>query len=281
VPVINHVKREINAKLVYVGPRRAGKRTSMALVHARLRPECRSDIRSMGSGDEELRFFDFLPREIGSVDGYHVRFHLYAVAAEEGNGANLRMVLKGVDGIMFVSDAAPGREASNRQALELVEEVLAAHGTERGAIPLVVQRNKRDLLAAPGAAADDTALFAGRGWDVVETDARQGEGVLAAVSLLVKKVMTDIRRTGVQVQEPELLPEEGDADDGVADEEAWASPACSPADFGAKEGGWRLAVPCQDVPERDGVLALPLLLTHSDGRRCRLTVTVGVRAEVE
>jgi ABC-type branched-subunit amino acid transport system ATPase component len=68
VPVINHVKREINAKLVYVGPTGAGKKTSMNLVHARLRPECRSEVRRRGAGAEELLFFDFLPREIGNVD---------------------------------------------------------------------------------------------------------------------------------------------------------------------------------------------------------------------
>lgn len=272
MPVINHVKREINAKIVYVGPPGGGKKTSLGLVHARLRPECRSAVRRQGAGLGELLFFDFLPREIGSVDGYHVRFHLYAVAADGSDDSTLRMVLKGGDGIMFVADAGPGRGEANRLALEQVEEILHSFGVDVTAFPLVVQLNKSDLLAGDESA---SALFTGKGIDVQPSDARQGEGVLAAVSMLVKKVMAEIRRSGVQVQEPEVIPEEsagltGDGADAVAE------PA--PVTAGVR---WQLTAAAAELTEQSGNLSLPLLLTGSDGRNCRLTITVAVSEEVE
>jgi GTPase SAR1 family protein len=281
VSVINHVKREINAKLVYVGPYGAGKKTSISLVHDRLRPECRSEVRTSGDGPGKLQFFDFLPREIGSVDGYHVRFHMYAATADAGDDGTLRMVLKGADGVVFVADASPGREDICRSALSQVEEVLALHGLDRGQVPLVVQLNKRDLCTSredghPPLA----AYFAANGLEIVETNARQGEGVLGVVSLLVKKVMKEIRRSGVQVQEPEMIEE-----DSYDDTEEWEDGAAglrSPVSSLSRQesgGGWRVTVPAEGCRSHDGQLMLPVLLTHADGRHCRLTLTVAVTEE--
>lgn len=281
MPVVNHTKREINAKLVYAGPRGAGIRTSAALVHSRLRPECRSEVKTIGSGAETLQFYDFLPREIGNVDGYHVRFHVYAVAADGRDADSLRMVLKGADGIMFVADASPGRDGANCLALQQLEEALASRGLARGELPLVVQLNKKDLRPASDSAEDAAAPFAGKGWEVVETDARQGDGVLAAVSLLVKKVMREIRRSGVQVQETELLPEEmGETDEPDELETVTNVEGSFPAAAGEK-GAWRVSLAGQGTVERDGVVALPLVLNHPDGRRCRMTLTVALTAEEE
>lgn len=279
--VINHVKREINAKLVYVGPHSAGKRTSIALVHDRLRPECRSEMRTAGDGPGKLLFFDFLPREIGSVDGYRVRFHLYAATADAADDGTLRMVLKGADGIVFVADASPGKEDASRNALSQVEDVLEFHGVSDGEVPLVVQLNKSDLSTAPGDVHPLAAFFAGKGLEMVETNARQGEGVLGVVSLLVKKVMKDIRRSGVQIQEPELIDEDIPGDDGD-DWENGADGLCRPVSPRTRQdsvGGWRVTVLNEGGQSRGGHCTVPVLLTHEDGRQCRLSLTVAVTEE--
>lgn len=278
MPVVNHVKKEINVKLVYAGIRGAGKKTSLAFIHGRLRPDSRGDIRKQGNDADSLMFFDFLPREIGSVDGYHVRFHVYAVAVGEENEAALRMVLKGVDGIMFVADASPGAEELNSSALLQVESALSSHGVDMCQLPVVIQCNKADRVDARSSEATQ-ALSRRCRTEAVETVAPEGKGVLAAVSLLVKKVMQDIRRTGVQFQEPELPEQESAEDDEWGDEQDILSSPYVSGEVSAMAGGWNVTILHRESECHNGVMKLPLRLSAEDGRSRRLVLSITLTEE--
>ena len=289
MPVINHVKKEINAKIVYFGPASAGKTTSVNYIHSKLKHDCRGELKDSGSRDARLHFFDFMPHEIGSVDGYRVRFHIYTVTGEVSSPATWKMVLKGADGVVFVADADPERYETNKKHFDLLQEQLQISSMSPEDIPLVVQMNKVDMLSQP-VPEDTVAMFRKEGIEVIPSVAKHGEGVLAAVSLLVKRIMRAIRNEGVQVLEPEPL-DEGAADlvtsgfvDNIRDGEFFAaaggSVGCDVAMAQIANAAAGVAVVVDGKPEQvaEAAIELPLAVTLADGTRVslRLTLNVGV-----
>src|SRR5437773_12005765 len=149
--LINHRTREIHLKIVYYGPGYGGKTTNVRLLHERLPADRRGRLVSIATEQERTLFFDFMPVELGRVNGFTIRFHLYTVPGQIYYRRSRRAVLQGVDGIVFVADSQPDREADNRESLEDLESLLGALGhtpTRIAALPRVVQYNKRDLSGA-------------------------------------------------------------------------------------------------------------------------------------
>jgi mutual gliding-motility protein MglA len=143
--MINYASREINCKLVYYGPGLGGKTTNLEYVYGKVSPETRGKLISLATEHERTLFFDFLPVDLGSIRGFTTRFHLYTVPGQVYYNASRRLILKGVDGIVFVADSQAERMDANIAALENLYENLLDYGYDATQLPIVLQWNKRDL----------------------------------------------------------------------------------------------------------------------------------------
>lgn len=190
--LFNETKQEINAKIVYFGPPAVGKSASIQFVHRKLKAEIRSPIKAMGGQNDRMLFFDFMPPELGEVNGFRIRFHLYTVQGEVSSPSTWKTILKGADGIVFVADASPAGRGTNGAFLQRLQEYLAAYGQEMAAIPHSVQCNKSDLpeAAAPAAVLDDLGLA---GCPIFAASAVSGVGILTALSSVLKQVIGKLR----------------------------------------------------------------------------------------
>lgn len=179
MPMINYSAREINCKVVYYGPALCGKTTNLEVIHRRVAPESRGTLMSLATETDRTLFFDFLPVELGAVRGFTTRFHLYTVPGQVQYDASRRLLLKGVDGVVFVADSAPDRLEANVESLRNLEANLRSYGYDPRAIPLVLQYNKRDLPDALAPETLDAALRTGwaDGAPAHEAVAMEGTGV--------------------------------------------------------------------------------------------------------
>jgi signal recognition particle receptor subunit beta len=146
--MINYASREINCKLVYYGPGLGGKTTNLEYVYSKVSPETRGKLISLATEQERTLFFDFLPVDLGSIRGFKTRFHLYTVPGQVYYNASRRLILKGVDGLVFVADSQAERMDANIAALENLYENLSDYGYDPANLPIVLQWNKRDLPSA-------------------------------------------------------------------------------------------------------------------------------------
>jgi len=146
--MINYASREISCKLVYYGPGLGGKTTNLEYVYNRVAPDTRGKLISLATENERTLFFDFLPVDLGTIRGFKTRFHLYTVPGQVYYNASRRLILKGVDGLVFVADSQAERMDANIAALENLYENLADYGYDSANLPLVLQWNKRDLNSA-------------------------------------------------------------------------------------------------------------------------------------
>lgn len=196
--LVNKSKREINAKLVYYGPGLSGKTTNLNHIYNKLKPEFRGKLKSMNVQGDKMFFFDFTPPGDGNVHGYNVRLHIYTLRGEPAGPAPWKMVLKGVDGIVFVADSSPERMAANRQSLQNLDEYLQGHDQAIEDIPLVFAYNKRDRNDALTVEEMQRVLNP-RNSPSVPVTAGKGDGVLNALLALVKMVLKNLREGGVDL----------------------------------------------------------------------------------
>jgi len=143
--MINYASREINCKLVYYGPGLGGKTTNLEYIYGKINPDTRGKLISLATEQERTLFFDFLPVDLGSIRGFKTRFHLYTVPGQVYYNASRRLILKGVDGLVFVADSQAERMDANIAALENLYDNLADYGYDPRQVPVVLQWNKRDL----------------------------------------------------------------------------------------------------------------------------------------
>ncbi|MFA5700972.1 MAG: GTPase domain-containing protein [Desulfuromonas sp.] len=142
---INHASREINCKIVYYGPGLCGKTTNLQYVYQKTAPASKGKMISLATESERTLFFDFLPLALGEVRGFKTRFHLYTVPGQVFYDASRKLILKGVDGVVFVADSQEERMDANIESLENLRDNLDEHGYDLDNMPFVVQYNKQDL----------------------------------------------------------------------------------------------------------------------------------------
>ncbi len=145
MPSVNFASREINCKVVYYGTGLGGKTTNLEYVYRRVNPEARGKMISLATETDRTLFFDFLPIDLGEVRGYRTRFHLYTVPGQVYYNASRKLILKGVDGIIFVADSQEERSEANIEAMHNLYENLESYGYDLSTIPFAIQYNKRDL----------------------------------------------------------------------------------------------------------------------------------------
>src|SRR3989338_7118604 len=141
---INYGAKEINCKIVYYGPGLGGKTTNLQYIFSQTNPEARGKMVSLTGDTERTLFFDFLPLSIGEIRGFKTRFHLYTVPGQHFYDASRKLVLKGVDGIVFVADSRLERMEDNIESLKSLDANLREQGYDLHHLPCVFQYNKRD-----------------------------------------------------------------------------------------------------------------------------------------
>ena len=190
---INYAAREINCKIVYYGPGLCGKTTNIQWIHGRTRSDSKGKLISLATETDRTLFFDFMPLELGTIRGFRTRFHLYTVPGQVFYDASRKLILKGVDGVVFVADSQEARMDANIDSIENLKENLADHGYDPMTIPYVLQLNKRDL---PSAASPDELQEAlrFRNEPVFEAVATDGTGVFETLKGIVKDVLNDLRK---------------------------------------------------------------------------------------
>jgi hypothetical protein len=189
--LINHRAREIHFKIVYYGPGLGGKTTNLQFLHERLPEERRGRLISIATDHDRTLFFDFLPVDLGQVNGFTTRFHLYTVPGQVYYRLSRRAVLTGADGIVFVADSHPARERANRDSLADLEDQLVSLGlttVQTARIPRVFQYNKRDLRAALPVERLRAALNPGLAPEF-EAVASEGRGVSETLRTICKSVL--------------------------------------------------------------------------------------------
>lgn len=193
MPITHPVSGELGCKVVYYGPAASGKTTNIRYVHDRLDPAARGKLIAPTDGPERTLFFDFLPVDMGLVRGVQTRFHLYTVPGQVPQHESRRLVLKGVDGVVFVADSHPQRMASNLESLKDLEGNLEREGLSLAEIPLVLQFNKRDLEGAIPLAELQEQLNP-YDTEVFEAVAIRGEGVLESLTAISRLVIVSLNR---------------------------------------------------------------------------------------
>jgi signal recognition particle receptor subunit beta len=189
--LVNTVNREIHCKIVYYGPGFGGKTTNVSQIHILVPSEAKGELLSIATETERTLFFDFLPLDLGEVEGYKVRFHVYTVPGQPLYERTRVAVLTGVDGVVFVADSARERFRENLQSMQEMTRILEALGRPLDKTPLVIQYNKRDLPDAVPVPVLEARLNP-RAVPHVEAVASQGTGVLptlrAISQLIVEKL---------------------------------------------------------------------------------------------
>ncbi len=186
---INFAAREINCKIVYYGPGMSGKTTNLKHVFSTIPANLRGDMVSLATEDERTLFFDFLPLDLGSVQGFKTRFHLYTVPGQVFYNASRKLILRGVDGIIFVADSAPNRLRANAESMRNLRENLVEHGISLAEVPLILQVNKRDLPDALPLAMIRAVLDPKGQLPVFESMADKGAGVFESLKAVSKSVL--------------------------------------------------------------------------------------------
>ena len=192
---INYSSREINCKIVYYGPGLCGKTTNLQYVYAKTNPEAKGKMISLATETERTLFFDFLPLSLGEIRGFKTRFHLYTVPGQVFYDASRKLILKGVDGVVFVADSQIERMEANLESVENLRINLAEQGYDLSKIPYVVQYNKRDL---PNIATVDELrrLINAKGVPEYQAVAPTGVGVFDTLKAVAKLVLTELKKGG-------------------------------------------------------------------------------------
>ena len=189
---INYAAREINCKIVYYGPGLGGKTTNLQYVYDKTGAQTKGKLISLATETDRTLFFDFLPIEFGAIRGFRTRFHLYTVPGQVFYDASRKLILKGVDGVVFVADSQAVRMDANVESIRNLAGNLREHGYDLARVPYVLQLNKRDLPTAVPVP-ELTAALRVKNEPVFEAVAPRGVGVFDTLKSIVKAVLLDLR----------------------------------------------------------------------------------------
>ena len=206
---INYAFKEISCKIVYYGPGLSGKTTNLQYVHKKVPQPTKGELISLATDADRTLYFDFLPINIGSIAGFTTKFQLYTVPGQVYYNATRKLVLRGVDGLVFVADSQESKMEENAESLKNLLDNLQEYGYSLNEVPMVIQYNKRDL---PGALPLDVLEKAlnPNGLPSFEAVAVKGDGVFDTLKCIIKIVLEKARaksETGSKAAEAPNTPE--------------------------------------------------------------------------
>ena len=189
---INHAANEIHCKIIYYGPGMGGKTTNLQYIFGQTSPENRGEMSSVVGDTERTLFFDFLPLSIGEIRGFKTRFHLYTVPGQHFYDASRKVVLKGVDGVVFVADSSVDRMEENLESLKTLDIGLREQGYDLHHMPFVFQYNKRDIPnpIPVSVLAENLNTFDA---PQIEAVAHKGVGVFDTLKLVSKGILETLK----------------------------------------------------------------------------------------
>ena len=190
---INYSSREINCKIVYYGPGLCGKTTNLQFVFKKTNPDQKGKLISLATETERTLFFDFLPLALGDIKGFKIRFHLYTVPGQVFYAASRKLILKGVDGVVFVADSQIERMEANIESLDDLRINLNDQGYDLDKLPYTVQYNKRDLANVAPVENMNKLLNPGN-VPFFEGVAVTGPGVFETLKNVAKQVLTELKK---------------------------------------------------------------------------------------
>ena len=190
---INYASKEINCKIVYYGPGLGGKTTNLQFIYNKTSPEARGKMISLATEADRTLFFDFLPLDLGTIRGFTTRFHLYTVPGQVFYDASRKLILKGVDGVVFVADSQEERMEANIESIRNLEDNLKEHGFDLQTVPYALQFNKRDL---PNVVPVDEMyrILNYKREPTFEGIATTGKGVFDTLKSVAKQILIELRK---------------------------------------------------------------------------------------
>jgi len=190
---LNYSTREINFKIVYYGPGLSGKTTNIKYIYSKIKSDNKGKMVSLATETERTLFFDFFPLDLGTINGYKVRFHLYTVPGQIYYSSSRKLILKGVDGLVFVADSQRERFEANLESLDDMLDNLQEYRIDFKSLPYVLQLNKRDLPNVTPAN-ELIAALRKREEPVMEAVSISGEGVVETLKAISRLIMMDMKR---------------------------------------------------------------------------------------
>ena len=191
---INFAAREINCKIVYYGPGLGGKTTNLQHIFDKTGDQQKGKMISLATETDRTLFFDFLPLDLGTIRGFKTRFHLYTVPGQVFYDASRKLILRGVDGVVFVADSQAERADANVEALDNLARNLQEHGYDFATIPYVLQFNKRDLPTALSVDEMKSQLSR-REEPTFESVACDGQGVFETLKEIARQVLVELKKS--------------------------------------------------------------------------------------
>jgi len=191
---INYAAREINCKIVYYGPGLGGKTTNLKWIYGKSNPTSRGKLISLATETDRTLFFDFLPLDLGTIRGFKTRFHLYTVPGQVFYDASRKLILRGVDGVVFVADSQAARMEANIESLRNLQANLKEQGYDLNKIPYVLQLNKRDMATAVPVEELKRQIMI-RNEPVFEAVAQTGIGVFDTLKAIARMVLVELKKT--------------------------------------------------------------------------------------
>ena len=192
---INYSSREINCKIVYYGPGLCGKTTNLQYIYQKTNPDAKGKMISLATETERTLFFDFLPLSLGEIRGFRTRFLLYTVPGQVFYDASRKLILKGVDGVVYVGDSQMERMEANIESLDNLRTNLEDQGYNLDKLPYVIQYNKRDLPNASPLDELEETLNPTK-VPMFEAQAHLGVGVFDTLKAVAKLVLTELKKGG-------------------------------------------------------------------------------------
>ena len=204
---INYANREVSCKIVYYGPGLSGKTTNLQYIHGKVPGTTRGDLISLATDADRTLYFDFLPINIGDINGFTTRFQLYTVPGQVFYNATRKLVLRGVDGLIFVADSQREKSDENIESFNNLKENLTEYGYDIKTMPLILQYNKRDLPDIMSVE-EMNQLMNEHNWPVFESVAHKGPGVFDTLKLIIKMILDKAKKSGTakQIEESKTSP---------------------------------------------------------------------------
>ena len=189
---LNYSTREINFKIVYYGPGLSGKTTNIKFIYEKVKSDNKGKLVSLATETELTLFFDFFPLDLGTIKDYKVRFHLYTVPGQIYYSASRKLILRGVDGLVFVADSQTERFEANIESIQDMLENLNDYKIDFATIPYILQLNKRDLPNVTPAN-ELIAALRKKNEPVIEGVASRGDGVVETLKAISKLIMVEVK----------------------------------------------------------------------------------------
>jgi signal recognition particle receptor subunit beta len=225
---INFALKEVNCKIVYYGPGMSGKTTNLEIVHLKAPETHKGELTSIATEGDRTLFFDFMPLDLGTIAGMRTKFQLYTVPGQVYYNSTRKLVLQGVDGVIFVADSQPEKIEENLESLENLRTNLAEYGKKLEEIPIVIQYNKRDL---PGVLSVEklNEKVNPLGLPYFEAVATTGEGVFPTLKALSAMVLESLSKMNRACSAARRRPVSGPVTGPVAAGTEGARPQTTPA----------------------------------------------------